>query len=606
MYAKCAREGDSRSILLSTDKIKVDSDAAYYHFLVGVLNTPLDVVRSWQPSFGYTEISGNQITTGVIKDYLSRLVIDLVNGTIYGKIEFASGSSGYDNITDKPDLSAYDEALNYIDNVLPDDLARLQNQIDDAIESWFYHYDPTMSNVPASGWTTGALKEAHLDDTFTNLDSGQSWRFTRSGTAGSYVYSWTLLADTAASQALVLAGQAKDTADGKRTTFLHVPPARPVPPYDVGDIWFQGASGDILVCVYKRSSGTGVLSDWEKSHKYIDESTASGLAAAASSSGMATARNDIAQKLGYSDYAAMVTAATQGKTIIDGGYVRTALIDAAAIVTSTLVAQRLTAAMIEALDITTSKLTVTSGAKIGNFTIENGWLKSNATLGSDVGYIDMRSPSTRVAFGTNLVPSTAGGGFSCTAVIKNETTLSGLDTVSYGLHSRAKGVINETSYQAWVKNVAVFCDGGLQVRGGVSMVEEMLYNTDISNSSFSSASVLKYHRMFVFQGAGTSSQWDRINLPSSAAIEAAFGYLASGANVGYQAVIRLYILVTRHSTSSFQLCASSTTPLVRHNGEINTYNTSPTASGWFMLNACDCVCVTYFNGAWYLSGMTNG
>jgi hypothetical protein len=38
-------------------------------------------------------------------------------------------------------------------------------------------------------------------------------------------------------------------------------------------------------------------------------------------------RNDVAQKLGYANWAAMETAATQGKTIIDGGYIRTALIE---------------------------------------------------------------------------------------------------------------------------------------------------------------------------------------------------------------------------------------------------------------------------------------
>ena len=308
---------------------------------MGALNTPVDGVRSWQPSFGYTEIAGNQITTGVIKDALSRLVINLIEGTIYGKVTFASGTSGYANIADKPDLSVYDEALNYIDNVLPVDLARLQNQIDDAIESWFYHYDPTLSNIPASGWTTNALKEAHLDDTFTNLDSGQSWRFTRSGPAGSYVYSWALLSDSAATKALVLAGQAKDTADGKRRVFVNTP----YPPYDVGDLWAQGAAGDIMRCKTARLTGSYVAADWEKASKYIDESKASALATAAASSGMQIARDDLAKRLGYTDYAAMVTAATQGKTIIDGGYIRTALIDAAAIVTETLVAQRLTAAM---------------------------------------------------------------------------------------------------------------------------------------------------------------------------------------------------------------------------------------------------------------------
>lgn len=57
-------------------------------------------------------------------------------------------------------------------------------------------------------------------------------------------------------------------------------------------------------------------------------------AAAAQSAAEATAaadatakRNDMAQKLGYNDYDAMVQAASNGQTIIDGGYLRTALIE---------------------------------------------------------------------------------------------------------------------------------------------------------------------------------------------------------------------------------------------------------------------------------------
>ena len=38
-------------------------------------------------------------------------------------------------------------------------------------------------------------------------------------------------------------------------------------------------------------------------------------------------RNEMAQKLGYNSYDDMVNKATQGQTIIDGGYLRTALID---------------------------------------------------------------------------------------------------------------------------------------------------------------------------------------------------------------------------------------------------------------------------------------
>ena len=98
VYAKCSREGSSGSILVSERQIKLLDDASYYHFWVGVLNTPEDSVRSWLPNYGYTEIAGQTITTGVIKDKMARVVIDLINGTIYGRLNFASGTTGYENI----------------------------------------------------------------------------------------------------------------------------------------------------------------------------------------------------------------------------------------------------------------------------------------------------------------------------------------------------------------------------------------------------------------------------------------------------------------------------------------------------------------------------
>ena len=64
------------------------------------------------------------------------------------------------------------------------------------------------------------------------------------------------------------------------------------------------------------------------------DSVASAAASSAQSAAEATAatdatskRNDVAQKLGYANWTAMETAATQGKTIIDGGYLRTSLIE---------------------------------------------------------------------------------------------------------------------------------------------------------------------------------------------------------------------------------------------------------------------------------------
>lgn len=156
------------------------------------------------------------------------------------------------------------EAKEYIDNILPSKLEELQNQIDGAIESFFYKYDPTTSNEPASLWTTEEQKAMHLNDTFTNLESGYSWRWTVNGG----VYGWTEISDTATVKALVAAGQAQDTADQKRRVFV----VTPYTPYDEGDLWVQGETGDILRCSNSRASGNFDSSDWVKASKYTDDS----------------------------------------------------------------------------------------------------------------------------------------------------------------------------------------------------------------------------------------------------------------------------------------------------------------------------------------------
>ena len=62
-----------------------------------------------------------------------------------------------------------------------------------------------------------------------------------------------------------------------------------------------------------------------------DAAAAQAAAISAAASDATSKRNDVAQKLGYTNWAAMETAAQQGKTIIDGGIIRTSLIDTDAI-----------------------------------------------------------------------------------------------------------------------------------------------------------------------------------------------------------------------------------------------------------------------------------
>lgn len=79
VYAKCPRTGAEGTIICSTDKIKLEDDADYYHFWVGVLNSPYEGSRSWNPNYGYTEIAGETITTGTIKDKTGNSYFDLTN-----------------------------------------------------------------------------------------------------------------------------------------------------------------------------------------------------------------------------------------------------------------------------------------------------------------------------------------------------------------------------------------------------------------------------------------------------------------------------------------------------------------------------------------------
>lgn len=81
---------------------------------------------------------------------------------------------------------------------------------------------------------------------------------------------------------------------------------------------------------------------------------------------MRNLQNDFATKLGYSSYDQMASYATQGKTIINGGLIRTNLIDATAIVVNALAAGR----------ITTGNITVTDGAYLGGWEIKNNAIYS--------------------------------------------------------------------------------------------------------------------------------------------------------------------------------------------------------------------------------------
>ena len=94
---------------------------------------------------------------------------------------------------------------------------------------------------------------------------------------------------------------------------------------------------------------------------------------------LTNARNDVAVKLGYASYTEMVNQATAKNTIINGGHIRTSLIDADTLITGSLLATK-----IAATEITTGKLTVTTGAKIGGWNVEGNSLSIKSAASAKI------------------------------------------------------------------------------------------------------------------------------------------------------------------------------------------------------------------------------
>lgn len=261
IYAVCYRGNNSGIIEVTTAQHKCEENPNVYFFLIGVLNS-VDLttnVRSIALTYGFTMINGRFIKTGRIESADGTTYFDLDNSEIGGRIVFTS--NGEQKTLQELGAEAL-ESKDFINNTLPGILEEIQSQLDGQIEQFFYTYDPTLSNIPASEWTTTALKEQHLGDLFYNTDTGAVFRFVKDGST----YKWQQLSDAEVAEALAIANDALALAREKRRIFT----STPYPPYEVGDLWVQGSSGDIMRCKTSRASGSYTSSDWEKASKYTD------------------------------------------------------------------------------------------------------------------------------------------------------------------------------------------------------------------------------------------------------------------------------------------------------------------------------------------------
>lgn len=202
-------------------------------------------------------------------------------------IRFSSGESVKDYIDNavgevntKVDdaISDLSENISFV-NQLSKDLEAVKNQIDGAIETWFYEPVPTLSNEPAVNWTTNEDKNVHLGDLYYD-GNGKAYRFQVSGSK----YTWQVITDSDITKALADAKKAQDTADGKRRVFVTTPSNASV--YDIGDLWVNATYGsyknDLLRCkTAKQANAQFSIEHWELASKYTDDTKANQAQAAA-------------------------------------------------------------------------------------------------------------------------------------------------------------------------------------------------------------------------------------------------------------------------------------------------------------------------------------
>lgn len=160
-------------------------------------------------------------------------------------------TSGKYNASDwaKKDTYTDDTALeNFLSGDYKETIADLSTQIDGKAETW------RQSTDPAANWTTDELKAQHKGDLWNNTENQKTYIYNGS--------SWQEMTSTPP-QAVF------DAIDGKAKIFVN----QPTTPYDVGDLWFDSSSADIMTCTTARESGNFNAADWEKRNKYTDDSS---------------------------------------------------------------------------------------------------------------------------------------------------------------------------------------------------------------------------------------------------------------------------------------------------------------------------------------------
>lgn len=130
----------------------------------------------------------------------------------------------------------------FVTNIYKTDMDEIKNSVRNKIETWYQDSDPSVN------WKD---KTEHEGDLWKDLSTNDEYIY-RGG-------HWVKMQ---------VPDEVFDEIDGKAQIFINTP----VPPYRVGDLWFDADTQELLTCVESRDKGSCVKSDWQKKTKYTDDS----------------------------------------------------------------------------------------------------------------------------------------------------------------------------------------------------------------------------------------------------------------------------------------------------------------------------------------------
>ena len=486
LYAKVSKTAQTGVFTLSENAIKLEGVSGFYHLLVGVLNSEYNEERSFVTLYGFTEILPGRITTDKIVSTDGNTYFDLLKGIISGQIKFKSGSSGLYELDEW-------EAVNGL-------ITQAQNTANAAVES-------AKNANTAVGNLNDYVDGAFADGIITEAEAKAIEKYintvnnTKAAVEAAYnkLYTNAYLTGTAKTGLLnakvTLMGSIENLisainsaiADGKTT----VTEKNNV---DSKYATFNSAYADFNTAV---EAANKAIQDTLKGYSDSVLNTAN--------AAVESAKNAIAQDLGYANFADLAEKAAANETIIVGGKINTTLINAELIVTAALLAK-----LVKVTELIAENLTVTGNSKIAGFSVSGNGL-TNTPFNNDA-YVIFRNDAHKcfAGIGGNVLPTPSG--LRAVARFENEDT-----SDWWGL---GRNVAMLLSAKNGTYNHAFLGDGNGTLNGWIEGYKYSKFTLSSANTIYNGYSNLKDNNRWVIYSSVDNSG---ITLPKLSEVRDALG-----------------------------------------------------------------------------------